>query len=69
MLEILFEFIYPRKHPTLKDLEFETLAAVAEAAEKYEVFSAMSMCDVRMRYVCLLFLLSFSFCCEVLKVV
>jgi len=50
VLEILFQFIYPRRHPDIEELEFPLLAAVAEAAEKYEVFSGMSECKTRMRY-------------------
>ena len=48
VLEILFQFVYPRRHPTLEDTEFETLLAVAEAVEKYQVFSAMNLCAVRL---------------------
>ncbi|KIM35844.1 hypothetical protein M413DRAFT_449573 [Hebeloma cylindrosporum] len=49
VLEVLFQFIYPRRHPDIEELEFPLLAAVAEAAEKYEVFSGMSECKTRMR--------------------
>lgn len=49
VLGILFEFVYPRKHPDLREVDFETVAAVAEAAEKYEVFAAMNICQLRMR--------------------
>ena len=48
VLEILFQFIYPRRHPSLEDTDFETLAAVAEAVEKYQVFSAMNLCALRL---------------------
>ncbi|KAJ7612288.1 hypothetical protein FB45DRAFT_940249 [Roridomyces roridus] len=48
-LELLFQFIYPRRHPGLDDIAFEALAALAEAAEKYQVFSAMNICKIRMR--------------------
>ena len=58
VLEILFQFIYPRRHPDIEELEFPLLAAVAEAAEKYEVFSGMSECKTRMRY------LSFTSCID-----
>jgi hypothetical protein len=51
VLEILFQFIYPRKHPSLVNIKFSMLAGVAEAAEKYQVFSAMNICEIRMRYV------------------
>ena len=48
ILEILFQFIYPRRHPSLEDTDFETLAAVAEAVEKYQVFSAMNFCALHL---------------------
>ena len=49
VLEILFEFIYPRKQPTLEDTDFETLMAIAEAVEKYQVFSAMNLYEIRLK--------------------
>ncbi|KAF9457613.1 hypothetical protein BDZ94DRAFT_1326123 [Collybia nuda] len=47
-LELLFQFIYPTRHPGLASTPFETLAPLAEAAEKYEVFAAMNVCQIRM---------------------
>lgn len=49
-LELLFLFVYPKRHPTLEAVEFEVLAPLAEAAEKYQVFAAMNICLVRMKY-------------------
>ncbi|KAG6818516.1 hypothetical protein H0H93_004357 [Arthromyces matolae] len=43
-LTILFQFIYPRRNPEIDVLSFEPLYRLAEAAEKYEVFSAMDVC-------------------------
>ncbi|KAJ7184746.1 hypothetical protein C8R46DRAFT_1065048 [Mycena filopes] len=48
-LEVLFQFIYPRRHPTLDDMAFADVAALAEAAEKYQVYSAMNICHLRMK--------------------
>ncbi|KAJ6537294.1 hypothetical protein DFH09DRAFT_1178413 [Mycena vulgaris] len=48
-LELLFRFIYPRRHPALDDIPFLHLAALAEAAEKYQVFAAMNICRLHMR--------------------
>ncbi|KAJ7778595.1 hypothetical protein DFH07DRAFT_1056036 [Mycena maculata] len=48
-LELLFQYIYPRRHPALDEIVFPDLAALAEAAEKYQVFSAMNICRIRMR--------------------
>ena len=50
-LELLFQYIYPRRQPLLDDIEFALLASLAEAAEKYEVFPAMTVCYIRMRCV------------------
>jgi len=47
-LELLFQFIYPQRHPSLSDSPYEIIAPLAEAAEKYEVFSAMNICQIRM---------------------
>jgi len=48
VLQILFQFVYPRRHPNLKDQGFETVAAIAEAAGKYEVFPAINTCVDRL---------------------
>ncbi|KDR80798.1 hypothetical protein GALMADRAFT_61027 [Galerina marginata CBS 339.88] len=49
VLEILFVFLYPRRHPDLSDKEFQLVADVAEAVGKYEVFSAMNTCNARLK--------------------
>jgi len=51
VLQVVFQFTYPKRHPSLKGVEFNFLRRVAEAAEKYEVFSAMAICEVRLKYV------------------
>ncbi|KAF8868576.1 hypothetical protein CPB84DRAFT_1695834 [Gymnopilus junonius] len=48
VLEIVFEYVYPRKQPKLNNIDFEILMSVAEAVEKYNVFSAMNTCEVRL---------------------
>ncbi|KAF8056512.1 hypothetical protein FPV67DRAFT_1530215 [Lyophyllum atratum] len=50
-LELLFQFAYPRRHPDLKDVSIKTLERLAEAVEKYEFFSAMNICKMRMHHV------------------
>ncbi|KZP07987.1 hypothetical protein FIBSPDRAFT_874926, partial [Athelia psychrophila] len=47
-LELLFQYIYPQRHPDPKDIDFKLLAKLAEAAEKYQVYTAMLICHVRM---------------------
>ncbi|KAJ3913413.1 hypothetical protein F5877DRAFT_24934, partial [Lentinula edodes] len=49
VLEILFEFLYPDYETDLERLEFNALLSVAEAAEKYGVFYAMSHCTFCLR--------------------
>ena len=51
ILDLLFQFCYPMRHPELNDLTFDTLSELAEAAEKYKVFSAISICKIGMKYV------------------
>ncbi|KAF7978046.1 hypothetical protein HWV62_1667 [Athelia sp. TMB] len=48
-LELLFQYMYPRRQPNLSVLRFKLLAELAEAAEKYQVFAAMASCNVSMR--------------------
>jgi len=50
VLHILFDFMGPGKHPALEDEPFHIQLAVAEAAEKYSVFSAMNFCRYMLRY-------------------
>ncbi|KZP05147.1 hypothetical protein FIBSPDRAFT_678043, partial [Athelia psychrophila] len=47
-LELLFQYIYPQRYPDPKDVEFTLLVKLAEAAEKYQVYTAMLICHVRM---------------------
>ncbi|KAF8152763.1 hypothetical protein K438DRAFT_2026812 [Mycena galopus ATCC 62051] len=47
VLDLLFQFMYRR--PDLEALEFKTLANLAEAAEKYVVYSALTICRTKMR--------------------
>ncbi|KAJ7775353.1 hypothetical protein B0H16DRAFT_1756623 [Mycena metata] len=49
-LELLFHFMYPQRQPTLETTPFEVLNQLAEAAEKYQVFHAMNIWYIRMKY-------------------
>ena len=51
ILDLLFQFCYPERHPELNDLAFDILAELARAAEKYKVFSAISICKIVMKCV------------------
>ncbi|KAJ6538085.1 hypothetical protein B0H19DRAFT_961760 [Mycena capillaripes] len=48
-LEVLFQFMYPQRHPALDTTSFEVLEPLAEAAEKYQVFPAMNICHIRLK--------------------
>jgi hypothetical protein len=54
VLELLFQFMYPQRHPDLKVVKFETLDELAEAVEKYQVYPALEICKVFMAYVYIL---------------
>ncbi|KAH6909352.1 hypothetical protein BKA70DRAFT_1103106, partial [Coprinopsis sp. MPI-PUGE-AT-0042] len=50
VLEVLFAFQYPRRHPDFKEnIMFALLDQDSEAAEKYEVYAAMTVCKIRMK--------------------
>ncbi|KAJ7434053.1 hypothetical protein B0H11DRAFT_741282 [Mycena galericulata] len=49
VLDLLFQFMYPQPQPDLTALEFQTFADLAEAAEKYMVFSALTLCHMKMK--------------------
>ena len=51
VLELLFQFVYPREHRELDDLPFELLEKLAEASEKYQLFAAMGICRAHMQFV------------------
>jgi len=48
-LELLFQFVYPQRHPSLDRLECDGLIELAEAAEKYEVYGALTACHLTLR--------------------
>ncbi|KAG6887765.1 hypothetical protein C0992_010835 [Termitomyces sp. T32_za158] len=46
--ENLFPYIYPMRCPNIDLLPFQDLSKLAEAAEKYQVYSVMQICKLRM---------------------
>jgi hypothetical protein len=48
-LELLLQFIYPQPQPNLSDLDFEVLYPLAEAAEKWKIYAAMTPCSIYIR--------------------
>jgi len=47
-LELLLQYMYRQPQPDLRQVDFETMAGVAEAAEKYQVYAAMTICQFLM---------------------
>jgi hypothetical protein len=50
VLDLLFQYMYRQPQPDLRNVEFEVFAGLAEAAEKYAVHSALTLCRLKMRY-------------------
>lgn len=50
-LELLFRFIYPLELPDLDEEKFEALYMLAEAAEKYRVYTAIALCKTILKSV------------------
>ncbi|KAJ7189078.1 hypothetical protein C8R46DRAFT_34638 [Mycena filopes] len=48
VLELLFQYMYRQLHPDLNAVDFTVLAGLAEAAEKYVVYSALGWCRAKM---------------------
>jgi hypothetical protein len=51
VLDLLFQFMYRQRPPDLSEIPFKTMAGLAEAAEKYEVYYPAEVCKLRMREV------------------
>ncbi|TFK64122.1 hypothetical protein BDN72DRAFT_861596 [Pluteus cervinus] len=49
ILDLLFSFARAGRYPDIHTLEIKTLVALADAAEKYEVYSAVMACKILMR--------------------
>ncbi|KAG5639914.1 hypothetical protein DXG03_002391, partial [Asterophora parasitica] len=47
-LDLMFRFVYPRLIPPLDDVDYDTLAALAEAVEKYQVHTGKQLCSIFM---------------------
>ncbi|KAG6826655.1 hypothetical protein H0H87_006783 [Tephrocybe sp. NHM501043] len=50
-LEVLFHYVYPQRLDDIDLLEFGVLYKLAEAAEKYQVFSVIQLCKMRIKWV------------------
>ncbi|ESK89083.1 hypothetical protein Moror_5316 [Moniliophthora roreri MCA 2997] len=49
VLEVMLQYMYLQRQPDLRRLEFEIMKDLAEAVEKYQIYSAMGVCSQRMR--------------------
>ncbi|KAJ3863686.1 hypothetical protein EV359DRAFT_42657, partial [Lentinula novae-zelandiae] len=48
-LEILFQFMYPRRFPSLDNMKIDPLIELAGTAEKYEIFALIHVCELHLR--------------------
>ncbi|KAF8216713.1 hypothetical protein K438DRAFT_1703790 [Mycena galopus ATCC 62051] len=49
VLALLLQYVHNQRQPDSSKFKFETLAGLAEAAEKYMVYSAIEVCKIRMQ--------------------
>ncbi|KAJ7496459.1 hypothetical protein FB451DRAFT_1207856 [Mycena latifolia] len=49
VLDLLFQYMYRQPQPNLEAVDFPIVAGVAEAAEKYMVYSALPACRTKMK--------------------
>ncbi|TFK58210.1 hypothetical protein BDN72DRAFT_866133, partial [Pluteus cervinus] len=48
ILDLLFHFVYPHRYPDIEGVTIRVLSELADGAEKYEVYSAISVCNLAM---------------------
>ncbi|KAJ3916807.1 hypothetical protein F5877DRAFT_45820, partial [Lentinula edodes] len=48
-LEVLFQFMYPQRFPSLDNMKIDPLIELAETAEKYEIFALIHICELHLR--------------------
>ncbi|KAJ3851336.1 hypothetical protein EV368DRAFT_43377, partial [Lentinula lateritia] len=48
-LEILFQFMYPRRFPSLDNMKIDPLIELAGTAEKYQIFALIHTCELYLR--------------------
>ncbi|KAJ3906224.1 hypothetical protein F5879DRAFT_947083 [Lentinula edodes] len=49
VLELMLQYVYLQPQPDLQKVEWEVMKDLAEAVEKYEIYSAIGVCSQRMR--------------------
>ena len=50
-LDLLFAFMYPQSTPDVRNMPIEVVIELAEASEKYQASSVMTVCRLTMMYV------------------
>lgn len=50
VLELMFQYMYLQPQPDLREVEWSVMKELAEAVEKYEIYSAIGVCSHRMRF-------------------
>ena len=51
VLQLMLQFMHNTRQPDLNKTPFSTLAPLAEAAEKYMIYSAMQICHIHMEFI------------------
>jgi hypothetical protein len=49
VVSLLLQYIHHQRHPDPAEFKFDVLSRLADAAEKYMVFSAIEVCKIRMK--------------------
>lgn len=60
---LLLQFMHRQRQPEMSNLPFEVFAELADAVEKYVVFSAMGVCKKKMECVSCYYLLELLLNC------
>ncbi|KAF9472587.1 hypothetical protein BDN70DRAFT_886834 [Pholiota conissans] len=50
VLKLMLQFMHHAPHPSLRNVPFTLLSSLAEAVEKYTIFSAIELCKVHMSF-------------------
>ena len=61
VLKLLLQYMHNERQPDSSEIPFKVLAPLAEAVEKYMVFSAMEVWKIRMQFVPINFVLRSRF--------
>jgi hypothetical protein len=51
VLALLLQYMHHQRQPDSSKFQFKVLSGLAEAVEKYMIFSAMEVCNIRMKSV------------------